>query len=347
MRLSSLEVVHVVAAAHGRRSVLLWNVRHHGFRGQDHGCNAGSVLQGSAADLGRVDDTPLQHVAPNAGVGVVAPVVLGLLGGVDNNIARLARVGRDEPHGLLNRPLDDWSTGCLVASELQLVDSGGRALISATPPPGTMPSSTAARVADSASSTRCFFSFSSVSVAAPTLMTATPPASLASRSCSFSRSKSEVVVSIWARICSMRPLIASSIAVALDEGGVVLGGDDAAGAAEILDRRAVELAADLLGDDRATGQDGDVCEHLLAAVAEARGLDGQDVERAAQLVDHQGRQRLAVDVLGDDHQVLAATWSDLLQQRAGCPGSAEIFLSVIRMYGSSSSASMRSGLVTK
>jgi hypothetical protein len=56
----------------------------------------------------------------------------------------------------------------------------------ATPPPGTIPSSTAARVAWSASSTRAFFSFISVSVAAPTLMTATPPTRLASRSCSFS-----------------------------------------------------------------------------------------------------------------------------------------------------------------
>src|SRR6202171_2655442 len=37
---------------------------------------------------------------------------------------------------------------------------------SATPPPGTMPSSTAARVALSAASTRSFFSLSSTSVAA-------------------------------------------------------------------------------------------------------------------------------------------------------------------------------------
>jgi hypothetical protein len=51
-----------------------------------------------------------------------------------------------------------------------------------------MPSSTAARVAFNASSTRSFFSFTSTSVAPPTLMTATPPASFASRSCSFSRS---------------------------------------------------------------------------------------------------------------------------------------------------------------
>jgi hypothetical protein len=41
-----------------------------------------------------------------------------------------------------------------------------------------MPSSTAAGVACSASSTRAFFSFISVSVAAPTLITATPPGEL-------------------------------------------------------------------------------------------------------------------------------------------------------------------------
>ena len=59
---------------------------------------------------------------------------------------------------------------------------------SATPPPGRMPSSSAARVAWSASSTRAFFSYISLSVAAPTLIFATPPASFASRSSSFSRS---------------------------------------------------------------------------------------------------------------------------------------------------------------
>jgi hypothetical protein len=39
-----------------------------------------------------------------------------------------------------------------------------------------------------ASSTRAFFSFISVSVGAPSLMTATPPTGLARRSWSFSRS---------------------------------------------------------------------------------------------------------------------------------------------------------------
>ena len=66
----------------------------------------------------------------------------------------------------------------------------------ATPPPGRMPSSTAARVACRASSTRAFFCFMSASVPAPTEMIATPPVSLASRSWNFSRSYSLSVASI-------------------------------------------------------------------------------------------------------------------------------------------------------
>ena len=78
------------------------------------------------------------------------------------------------------------------------------ALTSAVPPPATKPSSTAARVAFKASSIRYLRSLSSVSVAAPTLMTATPPANFAKRSCNFSRSKSEVVSAICCLIVSTR-----------------------------------------------------------------------------------------------------------------------------------------------
>ena len=80
-----------------------------------------------------------------------------------------------------------WTPKRLLVVDLEAVERRLRAE-SATPPPGTMPSSTAARVACSASSTRAFFSFISVSVAAPTLTTATPPTSFARRSWSFSRS---------------------------------------------------------------------------------------------------------------------------------------------------------------
>jgi hypothetical protein len=55
-------------------------------------------------------------------------------------------------------------------------------------------------------------------------------------------------------------------------------------------------------------------QHGLAAVAEARSLDGRDLQGAAELVDDQGRQRLALDVLGDDQQRLALL-GDLLEHR--------------------------------
>ena len=73
-----------------------------------------------------------------------------------------------------------------------------------------MPSATAALVACTASSMRCLRSLASISVAAPTLITATPPASLASRSCSFSRSQSESVVSMSCRSCAARSATASA-----------------------------------------------------------------------------------------------------------------------------------------
>ena len=56
----------------------------------------------------------------------------------------------------------------------------------------------------------------------------------------------------------------------------------------------------LLGDHCAAGQDGEVFEQRLAAVAEPGRLDGDRLEGAADLVDHQGGQSLAFDVFGDD-----------------------------------------------
>ena len=92
------------------------------------------------------------------------------------------------------------------------------------------------------------------------------------------------------------------LALAVDDGGVVLVDHDPLGPAEILERGVLQLEADLLGDHLAAGEHRDVPEHLLAAVAEARRLDGGDLERAAELVHHQRGERLALDVLGDDQR---------------------------------------------
>ena len=84
--------------------------------------------------------------------------------------------------------------------------------------------------------------------------------------------------------------------------------------AELRELRVLELEAELLGDDLAAGEDRDVLEHPLAAVAEARRLDRDGLEGAAQLVDDDRRERLALEVLGDDQQRLAGL-DDLLEHR--------------------------------
>ena len=103
----------------------------------------------------------------------------------------------------------------------------------------------------------------------------------------------------------MRDWIVGRFARAVDERGVLLRDHDLLGAAEILQRRLLELQADFLGNHLAAGQDRHVFEHRLATIAEARRLDGRDLDDAADRVDDQRRERFAFDFLGDDQQRLA------------------------------------------
>ena len=222
------------------------------------------VLQRRAGDLGRVDDAGLEQVLELAGGGVEADragLALDLLH--HDGTLEAGVVGDAAEPGPRAHAGHDAGTGGLVArrASRRALCTAARARSRAVPPPATTPSSMAARVADSASSMRCFFSLSSTSVAAPTLTTATPPASLARRSWSFSRSQSESVSSISRLIWAMRPLTSSVVAATLDDGGVVLGDDDLAGLPEQVEGGVLELEADVLGDDLATGEDG----HVLPA----------------------------------------------------------------------------------
>ena len=147
------------------------------------------VLQRGADDLGRVDDAGRDQVAVLVLVGVVAVVLaLHLADAVDDHRAVDAGVLGDVPQRIVEHVADDLGAELLVARRARASRRPSRQRSSATPPPATMPSSSAACVAARASSSSALRSFISVSVAAPTLICATPPASLASRSCSFSRS---------------------------------------------------------------------------------------------------------------------------------------------------------------
>ena len=72
--------------------------------------------------------------------------------------------------------------------------------------------------------------------------------------------------------------------------------------AEIRERDALERDAEVLGDRATAGENGDVFQHRLPAIAEAGRLHRRSLQRAAELVDDQRGQRLTLDVFGDDEQ---------------------------------------------
>ena len=96
------------------------------------------------------------------------------------------------------------------------------------------------------------------------------------------------------------------LAGAFDDDGGVLGDDHTLGKAEHVDVHVLELEAEVLRDALTTGKDGDILEHGLAAVAEAGSLHSGHIQGAAQAVHHEGCQGLALHVLSDDEEGLAA-----------------------------------------
>src|SRR5690349_19297601 len=93
-----------------------------------------------------------------------------------------------------------------------------------------------------------------------------------------------------------------SLAGSVDDRGVLFLHDDLLGIAEIVDRGLLELQTHFIRNHRAAREDRDVLQHGLATVAEARGLDGSNLEDAADVVDHERREGFAFDVFGDHEQ---------------------------------------------
>src|SRR6267143_979579 len=105
------------------------------------------------------------------------------------------------------------------------------------------------------------------------------------------------------------------LASAADDGGVLLVDHHLLGATEHGERDVLELDAEIFRDRLAAGQDRDVLQHGLAAIAEARGLDGRDLEAAAQTVDDEGGESFAFDVFRNDDQRLAALHHGFQQRK--------------------------------
>ena len=144
-----------------------------------------------------------------------------------------------------------------------------------------MPSSTAARVAWSASSTRAFFSFISVF---------SGRAHFDHRDAA--RELRQALLELLAIVIGGglidlgaqgfdAALDVLLLAGAVDDGGVVLVHRDALGLAQILQPDALELNTGFLEDRLAAGQDRDILEHRFAAIAsETRSLHRASIQES-------------------------------------------------------------------
>ena len=82
----------------------------------------------------------------------------------------------------------------------------------------------------------------------------------------------------------------------------------------MVESHALEIQANFFRDYCAAGKDGDIFEHCLAAITEARCLTGSYFNNATQVVYHQGCQGFTLNIFGNNHQRLAS-FGDIFQQR--------------------------------
>ena len=90
--------------------------------------------------------------------------------------------------------------------------------------------------------------------------------------------------------------------IAVQEDSVLFGDGDGARATEQVGGGFVEFDVELIREDGATGEDGQIAQDGLSVVPEAGSLDGADAELASQLVQDTRSESLAVDVLGHNQQ---------------------------------------------
>src|SRR6185437_1360515 len=279
----------------------------HRFRRHQQAGNGGRILQRRAHDLGRIDDARRNHVDVFIGLSVEAVGLRGVLGDLaDHDRAFATGVDNDLTDRRLERLEDDVDAGLLVGVvALQL---GDRSL--------------GAQQRDAAAGNDALFDrraggvervVNAVLLLLDLDLGRAADADYRNAAGELGQTLLELLtVVVRGGLLDLRLDLRHAAldvllgAAAVDDRGVLLLDADALGLAEHLQCDVFELDAEVFGDHLAAGEDGDVFEHRLATIAEARRLDSRHFQAAAQLVDDESGERFAFNVLGDDDERLAA-----------------------------------------
>src|SRR6185312_8573354 len=294
---------HAAATAGHRRSRLLRQFGDHGFGGHEKACDRRSVLQRGTNHLGRVDDALVDHVDIFLGLGVEAEGLRLVLEDLaDDDRAFQTGVFRDLAHRGFQRLQHDVDAGLDVG--VVVGDAADRLLGAqqrhAAARHDAFLHGRAGRVEGVLDAVLLFLDLD---------LGRTTDADHRDAAGELGQTLLQLLaVVVRGGFLDLRLDLRDAgfdvllLARALDDRGVLLVDHHLAGAAEHVDGDAFELHAEFIGDQLTAGQDCDVFQHGLAAIAEARRLDGGNLQPAPQTVDHQRRQRLALDVLGDDQK---------------------------------------------
>src|SRR5690348_1135394 len=294
---------HATTARHRRRLLLLLLLDHDRFRRQKQAGDRRGVLQRRARHLGRVDHAGQHEILVLVGEGVVAERQLARLLDLPHHDRRFrAGVLSDHPDRLLERTPDDLDTDLLVLfAPLHLLEGGL----------SVQQRHAAAR--NDALLDRRARRVQRIFHARLLLLHLGLGGRAHVDHGDAARQLREPLLQLLFVVVGRRlidgrldltnaALDVGLLALPADDRGVVLVHDDPLALTEVSEHGVLELEAQLLRDHLRRRQDRDVGEHLLTPVAEAWGLHGADLEGAAQLVDHQRRQRLALHILRNDEQ---------------------------------------------
>src|SRR5579859_4283244 len=286
--------------------LLFGNLRYQGFGGEHQRGDGAGVLQRGARYFCRIDYACFYQVFELTGLGVVAEVGVFVLADLaDHNCAFFAGVANDLAQGLFQGALYDVGAGQLIAFQLQLVNRRD-----------------AAHQGHAAAGDNAFLDCRAGCVHGvfhPGLFLF----HFGLGGCAYFND-GDAADQLGQPLLQLLAVVVAgglldlgadlfhpafdlrALAFAFHDGGVVFIHRDFLGAAEVLHLHVLQLDAQVFGHGLAAGQDSDILQHGLAAVAEARGLDGHGLQRATELVDHQSGQRLAFDIFRHDQQRLAA-----------------------------------------
>ena len=291
----------MAVAATGLVLLGLGRVGDQGLGGEHHGGNRRGEGQCADHHLGGVDDTALDEVGVLTGAGVEALVAGQLTHVLRDRGSVEATVLGDDAQRLLDGAPDDPGPGGGIALEPESIDGGGGAQ-------KRNPTTDDVAVLESRAD-RGQGVLDARLALLQLCLGGGADADHTDAADEVGKSLLELLavpvrldlLDLATKVLGAR-IHGGAIASTLEDGGVFLGDHHALGAAQLVEADGVQAQAHLLGDQRGTGQYGDVGEDGCAPVTERGGLHGDGRECTTHSVHHQGCQSLGLHVLGEDQQ---------------------------------------------